>query len=56
MKLLRERFHLLIGLFFTVLVFAFLISNFPFSADVVPESEPIADVRGGENGKLADLD
>lgn len=47
MKLIRERFHLLISLLFTVLLFAFLISNFPFSADVegnrVPQSEPIAD-------------
>jgi hypothetical protein len=51
MKLLRERFHLLIGLLFTVLLFAFLISNFPFSEEVVPNQEPVADVRVGNFGE-----
>jgi hypothetical protein len=56
MKLIRERFRLLISLLFTVLLFAFLISNFPFAADVdgngvrAPQQEPLADasVKNGE--------
>lgn len=55
MKLLQERFHLLIGLLFTVLVFAFLISNFPFAEEVVPEQEPVADVRVSNFDEIVDL-
>lgn len=42
MKLLQERFYLFISLLVTALVFAFIISNFPFSEEV-PEPAPVAD-------------
>jgi hypothetical protein len=43
MKLLRERFYLFISLLFTVLVFAFVISNFPFTEEDKPGQGPVAD-------------
>lgn len=48
MKLIRERLHLLISLLFTVLIFAFIISNFPFASDLRPDREPIADASVGK--------
>ncbi|WP_187118915.1 hypothetical protein [Bacillus marasmi] len=50
MKLLRERFYVFISLLVTALVFAFIISNFPFSEEV-PKPAPVADAslhNGGE--------
>ncbi len=45
MKLLQERFYVFISVLFTVLVFAFLISNFPVEEDKSPEHSPVADAR-----------
>lgn len=42
MKLLQERIYLFISLLVTALVFAFIISNFPFSEEI-PEPAPVAD-------------
>ena len=45
MKLLRERFYVLISVLFTVLVFALIISNFPVDADKDPTESPVADAN-----------
>jgi hypothetical protein len=45
MKLLQERFYVFISVLFTVLVFAFLISNFPVEEKNPPEQSPVADAR-----------
>ncbi|WP_187292117.1 hypothetical protein [Bacillus sp. 1NLA3E] len=45
MKLLQERFYVFISVLFTVLVFAFLISNFPVEENNSPEQSPVADAR-----------
>lgn len=51
MRLLKERFYVFISLLFTVLVFAFIISNFPIAEGDNKESGPVADASlhsGGE--------
>ncbi|MGJ7920236.1 hypothetical protein [Neobacillus sp. LXY-4] len=51
MKLLRERFFVFISVLFTVLVFAFIISNFPVAEEEDREPSPVADAslhNGGD--------
>lgn len=45
MRLLRERFVVLVSVVVTMLVFAFIISNFPVNSDKAPGTEPVANAN-----------
>ena len=55
MKLLQERINVFISVLISVLVFAFIISNFPVAVKTTPIQSPVVQMNSQTEGELGQV-